>query len=56
MGNILSGLSLDRPVEPLSLERQIFYERARACFAIVATGEQRKYGNIIVAKGVIATD
>jgi L-fucose mutarotase len=36
-----------------SMERQAFYERARRCFAIVATGERRLYGNIILKKGVI---
>ncbi len=45
-----------RSIEPLALERHAFYERARGCFAIVATGEQRKYGNIILTKGVIAAD
>jgi L-fucose mutarotase len=36
------------------LERYKFYERARQCFAIVATGERRLYGNVILKKGVIA--
>ncbi len=36
-----------------SLERFAFYERARRCFAIVATGERRLYGNVILQKGVI---
>ncbi len=36
-----------------SLERFAFYERASRCFAIVATGERRFYGNIILKKGVI---
>ena len=36
-----------------ALERNAFYERARKSFAIVATGEKRLYGNVIVAKGVI---
>ena len=45
-----------RSIEPQALERSRFYERARACYAIVATGEQRKYGNIILTKGVIAAD
>jgi len=36
-----------------SLERFAFYERARKAFAIVATGERRLYGNIIVKKGVV---
>jgi L-fucose mutarotase len=35
------------------LERFAFYERAKKAFAIVATGETRKYGNIILKKGVI---
>lgn len=34
------------------LERFSFYERSRAAFAIVMTGETRKYGNIILKKGV----
>jgi L-fucose mutarotase len=35
------------------LERFAFYERARAAYAIVATGEARLYGNIILKKGVV---
>lgn len=35
------------------LERHAFYARARHAFAIVATGEQRLYGNIILKKGVV---
>ena len=34
------------------IERFAFYERSRNAFAIVVTGEQRCYGNIIVKKGV----
>ena len=30
-----------------------FYNRVKACFAIVATGEPRLYGNLILRKGVI---
>jgi len=30
-----------------------FYDRVKACFAIVASGERRLYGNIILKKGVI---
>jgi L-fucose mutarotase len=37
-----------------ALERFAFYERAAGAFAIVATGELRIYGNIILKKGVIA--
>ena len=36
-----------------SLERFAFYGRARECFALVATGERRLYGNVILKKGVI---
>jgi L-fucose mutarotase len=36
-----------------SLERFAFYERAGKAFAIVATGETRLYGNIILKKGVV---
>ena len=35
------------------LERFDFYARAREAYAIVATGEQRLYGNIFLSKGVI---
>lgn len=36
-----------------SLERFAFYERAKAAYAIVATGETRLYGNLILKKGVV---
>jgi L-fucose mutarotase len=36
-----------------SLERFAFYDRAEAAYAIVATGERRLYGNIILKKGVV---
>jgi L-fucose mutarotase len=34
------------------IERFAFYDRARDAFAVVMTGETRKYGNIILKKGV----
>ena len=37
-----------------ALERIHFYERAAQAFAVVATGEGRIYGNILLKKGVIA--
>jgi L-fucose mutarotase len=40
-------------VELASLERFAFYKRANAGYAIVQTGEQRLYGNIILKKGVV---
>ena len=36
-----------------ALERFAFYERAARAFAIVATGETRVYGNILLKKGVV---
>ena len=30
-----------------------FYNKVKACFAVVASGEKRLYGNIVVKKGVI---
>jgi L-fucose mutarotase len=35
------------------LERFAFYERARQAYAVIATGERRIYGNIILRKGII---
>ena len=40
---------------PLRIERYAFYERARSAFAIVMTGELRKYGNLILKKGVTSS-
>jgi len=37
----------------VALERFAFYERAREAYAVIATGERRLYGNIILQKGVI---
>ena len=34
------------------IERFEFYDRAKAAFAIVMTGETAKYGNVILKKGV----
>ena len=35
------------------LERFAFYEKASTAFALVVTGEDRLYGNVILKKGVI---
>ena len=35
------------------VDRFAFYERARQAYAIVATGERRLYGNLILVKGVL---
>lgn len=44
----------DTPAQPVALERFAFYDRAKAAFAVVQTGETRIYGNIILKKGIIA--
>lgn len=36
-----------------ALERFAFYARAASAFAIVATGETRIYGNLLLKKGVV---
>ncbi len=43
----------DNPVRIRAIERFAFYERARSAFAVIQTGEQRLYGNLILKKGVI---
>jgi L-fucose mutarotase len=51
------GLALDdaedRPVRIAMIERQAFYDRARAAYAVVQTGERRTYANLILKKGVV---
>ena len=37
----------------VKIDRQSFVSRSAEAFAIVQTGEMRKYGNIIIKKGVI---
>lgn len=41
----------DRKIE--NVERFAFYERAKKCYAVVATGETALYANIIIKKGVV---
>lgn len=48
---ILADQGYAGPIE--ALERFDFYDRAREAFAIVATGERRLYGNLILKKGVL---
>ena len=45
-----------RPVKAAYEERLAFYDRAADAFGIVATGERRFYGNIILKKGAVAPD
>jgi L-fucose mutarotase len=37
---------------PVRIDRFAFYERAKSVFAILITGETRKYGNLLLKKGV----
>ncbi len=39
--------------DPERIDRYAFYERTQKAFAIVISGEVRKYGNLILKKGVI---
>ena len=50
----LAAAGYDRGVA--GLERRAFYARAREAFGIVATGEPRFWGNLILTKGAIAPD
>ncbi len=49
---ILSEASQKR-VEIELMERYAFYERAQKAFAVIQTGEEKQYGNLILVKGVI---
>ena len=49
--SVLQQADYHGAIEPI--ERFAFYERAKKAFAIVATGETRLYGNLILKKGVI---
>ncbi len=44
------------PVKIARIERFAFYERAKNCFAIVASNDRRLYANVILTKGVIGAD
>jgi L-fucose mutarotase len=68
MMQVVEGDSLDPAVErdylrairahapdapdPVRLERFAFYDRARRAYAVVMTGELRKYGNVLLKKGL----
>jgi L-fucose mutarotase len=39
-------------VAPERIDRFAFYDRARKVYAVLMTGETRKYGNILLKKGV----
>lgn len=48
---IVSRREGEKPFE--MVERFAFYERAKAAYAVVATGETAVYANIILKKGVV---
>lgn len=48
---LLAAAGYDRPIGPI--ERFGYYERTRSAYAIVATGERRYWGNLILKKGAI---
>ncbi len=50
---MLLDRSENKKVNITMLDRFAFYERAQAAFAVVATGERRLCGNILLKKGVI---
>ncbi len=39
-----------------TIERFAFYDHVQSCFAVIATGERRLYGNVILRMGVIHPD
>lgn len=43
----------NNPVAFTSAQRMAFYQRVKKSFAVIATGERRLYGNILLTKGVI---
>ncbi len=45
--------NLAGPFDVKPLERFAFYERARSAFAVVASGEARLYGCVLLKKGVV---
>jgi L-fucose mutarotase len=45
-----------KPVNVERIDRFAFYDRARSAFAVLATGERRLYGCVLVKKGIIRPD
>ena len=48
------ALAEDKNVKIGNIDRFEFYERAKNAYAVIATGEEAVYANIILKKGVIA--
>ena len=54
MGEFAAVIGRHEPKAKLGrLERFAFYDRVRGAFAVVATGDNRLYANVIVKKGII---
>jgi L-fucose mutarotase len=49
---VLTSAGYTGDIEPI--ERMAFYERAKAAYGVVATGEGRLWGNLILKKGALA--
>ena len=47
--------SKDDNVRIANIDRFAFYERAKQAYAVIATGEEAVYANILLKKGVITT-
>ena len=45
-----------RSLPLVGVERHAFYEKAKAAYCVIATGERRFYGCFLFSKGVIAPD
>lgn len=45
-----------RHVELAGLAREAFYERTKKAFAVIATGERRIYGCLLLKKGVVYSE
>ena len=45
-----------RPWPLVGVERHAFYEKAKAAYCVIATGERRFYGCFVFSKGVIAPE
>ena len=52
---LIDGIALEE-VKIDRIERFAFYDRVKTAFAVVATAENRLYGNIILKKGIIRPD
>ena len=50
---VVAALAGEKFSNIVGLKRFTFYERAHQAYAVIATGERRLYGNIILQKGLI---